>query len=409
MYILPCELWDEIYQIFETNKDHISCRTLRRLFKYMWIEHPLKKPLKKSYLIKNGHVNILEKNEILKYNRKDVLLAIQHEQINVLRYFDHLGLLNRPSLLDYSAEKGKLISFQYLEKKKWKIDLSTLNYVAGNGHIDLVSYIDHNYNMRPDQYGYTFALRNGHIPMIIYMETMYDGNFIITREDVDECAKKGLLNMVLYLEKRGFHPSSLIINEVAYNGHLEMLKYLETRYGYKCTEAALQITAFNGYLPIMKHLENQGFSYSASTINIVASRGHLDVIKHLESLGYQINIISYYNAIENGYLNIVIYAEDNYSFVPNLESIDKTCGNGNYKIVKHVYIKHCMAPTQYGLDLAVSKGSIKTVKYIERITNLKISLVGVMFATTYKRKEMVQYLMRKSIIKSSSFSPLSSP
>jgi Ankyrin repeats (3 copies) len=97
------------------------------------------------------------------------------------------------------------------------------------------------------------------------------------------CAKNGHLNVLKYCQE---HINSIteydcILDEAAYYGHLDLVKYLHS-IGSKCTKWAMDWSALDGYLEVVQFLHfdrQEGCTQNA--MNWAAEKGHLDVVKFL--------------------------------------------------------------------------------------------------------------------------------
>lgn len=405
MYILPCEIWDIIYDILLLDRQHLTYRSLRATFRYMWSEHPLDTPLTKEFVIDTDMQHILMANPHLHFNRKDILHAISRQSMRTLIYFDSLNLLNKKNLLDYAAINNCKEALDYLERKRWSVDPQTVNIVAGNGHIDMLQHLANVYNIHPNQSGYSRAVGNGHVDVVKYMGLPGVGPYTVNNKDVNRAAKNGHYNMVLLLEKYGYYCDGKIINQVVINGHLSIVEHLETR-GFRCNRSAVNIVASKGYLNLLKHMISMGYYCDPYVVDKAAVNGHLETVKFLEELGMVCSDNGYQTTISNGNLEMVQYLEDHYNFTPQQISLDKAVGNGHLELLKYVHNKYHMMCSQSGLDLAVGGGHVEVVKYINQHSDLNIELIGIMLASMYDRTDMIRYLMSTGEMRRSIFDSL---
>ncbi|GAM20435.1 hypothetical protein SAMD00019534_036100 [Acytostelium subglobosum LB1] len=162
-------------------------------------------------------------------------------------------------------------------------------------------------------FGITLPFKNDpdHIPdaMINHLNLDADGCLRLLRLfSVWSC---GNLNMIKYLHVNGlpFHEST--IYEAAYNGHLDVIKYLlENKSDTYICEYAMDNAARNGHLDTVRYLHEQRTEgCSGQAIVGAAENGHLDVIRFI--LENRTEVMDHKTAFESaaveGHLSVVEY------------------------------------------------------------------------------------------------------
>ncbi len=103
-------------------------------------------------------------------------------------------------------------------------------------------------------------------------------------------AKNGHIETIKYLESKGYKIYDYdAINSAAENGHIEIIKYLESQ-GYKGNEWAIIYAAGNGYIETIKYLESKGHKGTTWAIHGSAKNGHIETVKYLIEKKYKFTL-----------------------------------------------------------------------------------------------------------------------
>jgi hypothetical protein len=124
-------------------------------------------------------------------------------------------------------------------------------------------------------------------------------------------AKKGQLEILKYLHKRGCKWNRGVTYAAAERGHLEVLKYAHEN-GHLCNWMISAYAARGGRLDILKYVHETGGCPLNEMACINAAReGHLEVLKYLHENGCPWDVRICARAAGRGHLEILKYAHEN--------------------------------------------------------------------------------------------------
>ena len=122
---------------------------------------------------------------------------------------------------------------------------------------------------------------------------------------------------------------------------------------------SINLAAFNGRLEIVKYLCENKTDFTSFAIDSAASNGHLDIVKYLYGLKKINTSLAIDWAAEGGYLEIIKFLHENGQSGSHL-AIDKAAHNGHFEIVKYLHNKKYI-----GSNLAIDKnGNLEIVKFL---------------------------------------------
>ena len=128
-----------------------------------------------------------------------------------------------------------------------------------------------------------------------------------------------------------------IINECAKKGYLNLMKYLREN-GCRCSwnSYTCDLAAKNGNLDCLKYLHENGCSWDELTCYWAAENGHLDCLKYLHENGCSWDEWTCYSAVRKGHLDCLKYAIENNCNFFRQKCIDKARENDHEHVVEYL-------------------------------------------------------------------------
>ncbi|EFA80980.1 hypothetical protein PPL_05813 [Heterostelium album PN500] len=276
--------------------------------------------------------------------------AISAEQLEFLRYLEKETKIMdacQSNLLDTAATKGNLEIFKLLVEQydMNKTNLSgVLEIACWNGNLEIVRYMVDN------------------LQKLISQNTSY----------IDNACINGKLELVLLLLSKGYPYCNQSMINAAYHGHIDIFKHLLT----------LPQTNFNEIV-------------NGSVIEMVARNGHLDILKYIDGLMKERNITNIQEyltsravdeAASNGQIAVFDYLVHDHHCSINSKQLVFAAGGGSFDMVKYLMDKHreIVEPSlPIALELAVHKGFYSIVTLLHEynqpiaITNATYNLACV--------------------------------
>ena len=125
-------------------------------------------------------------------------------------------------------------------------------------------------------------IRSGCLKYVVYYHQYNLGRW---KRVMDNAAYYGHLDIVKFLhENRSEGCTVWAMNGAAENGHLEMVKFLHEKRTEGCTTYAMIWAAHNGHLNIIKFLhENRSEGCTKNVMYWAANKGYLDIVKFLSA------------------------------------------------------------------------------------------------------------------------------
>lgn len=127
-----------------------------------------------------------------------------------------------------------------------------------------------------------------------------------------------------------------ICEEAAFAGYFELLKWARTE-GYPCDHPTFTAAAAAGHVDVLEYLLEMKCPYVVSdATEIAAYNGHINVIKWLDATGCRCwTINTFYKAIEGGYLDILQYIHRTCPYVPSrIKMCDIAAKHGQINILE---------------------------------------------------------------------------
>ncbi len=204
----------------------------------------------------------------------------------------HLALSSK-SFWSFHSKNKELISILFKDKKYGPKDKWTQRKAAEYGHLDLLK-------LKISQVSLCI-----HADFGVFAPKIKD-NGINNCDIIDIAAENGHVEMVKYLETKGLKCSQDGINSAAHHGDVKMVKYLYQQ-GLRCNQNGIDEAALHGYVKMIEYLYTKGLKCSQDGINRAAHQGHVKMVKYLytKELTCSQNGIDY--AAYNGYVKMVKY------------------------------------------------------------------------------------------------------
>ncbi|EGG19733.1 hypothetical protein DFA_00311 [Cavenderia fasciculata] len=224
----------------------------------------------------NGKLNIVQ---WLHYNRTEGCTAdamdnaIENGHIDIVKFLYE----NRTegciiNILDTAVYRN-----QSLEMISYVLDtiglgvqftLTTVNYAAINGRLDLIEYFHRHSASLPNKWATTtmdFAAKHGRLNVVKFLH--YNRTEGCTSDAMDQAAKNGFLDIVIFLhENRTEGCTTLAMDQ---NDHFEIVKYLHYNRTEGCTFEAIDNLSQFGNIEMVKFLhKNRSAGCSDNALNI---------------------------------------------------------------------------------------------------------------------------------------------
>ncbi|KYR00449.1 hypothetical protein DLAC_02444 [Tieghemostelium lacteum] len=165
---------------------------------------------------------------------------------------------------------------------------------------------------------------------------------------IDYSAQSGSLEITKYFHDIGKSATKAAITMAAANGHLSIVRYLNTHRQEGCTKQAMDMASEGGHLEIVRYLhENRQEGCTVSAINQSAKNGHVQVVEFL--LSHRLDELL---QCQGG---------------DKLSAMDYAAAGGNLKILKllHQYFGNGVGGcTTNAMDCASSLGDLEMVKFL---------------------------------------------
>ena len=221
---------------------------------------PFEKRLSMENAIINGHL------EVVKWLYLHGKHIIYSDAITDAAKNGHLVMLEW--LIDHSssqayefdelARKGYLEIIKLLHKKGRLIGLSKneMDWAAGNGHLQVVKWLDANVNVKINEGCTTKAMdlaaKNGHLKVVKWLHS--NRNEGCTKAAVDYAAANGHFEIVKWLLNNRKEGSKYAMAFSIKYGHLKIVKYLHTKYQKNFTEDDIKWAVTNNHYKVLKYL-----------------------------------------------------------------------------------------------------------------------------------------------------------
>jgi len=179
----------------------------------------------------------------------------------------HISLGNALNIMysNRAAKIGNVDCLKYLQENRCDWGLKTCTYAAFHGQLECLKYLYEN-GCPWDKSSLYCCVLNGHLDCVkFFLETEEEG----------------------YGKDINWGWGTNLCYYAAYNGHLNVLKYLRVK-GYQWDEKALISSSLYGRLDILKYANDTGFNIPLKQCLLVSKirkKVHnIDCVKYIESL-----------------------------------------------------------------------------------------------------------------------------
>ncbi len=180
-----------------------------------------------TYASKGGYINILEwvGPEGIPYYQKGANYAVSGRQIGVLEWFEAHGILPTDvNVADDTAASGRINVLNWLEQRRIFPTVIGANRAARNGQINVLNWLEHR-GIFPNIDAIKSIIHSWNIPSAVdalhrdgsrfdVLNWLYDRNIYPDIESIEMAVKSRNIDLLEWLEKRGFYVTQQIINNI---------------------------------------------------------------------------------------------------------------------------------------------------------------------------------------------------
>ncbi|EFA75854.1 hypothetical protein PPL_10425 [Heterostelium album PN500] len=241
------------------------------------------------------------------------------------------------------------------------------------------------------------AAENGHLEMLKYLNS-YPSVFPCSYEAIDKAATNGHFEVIRYLRENRTEGYLHAVDGASINGHYEIIKYLESEYGpLTFSDDAVNLAVMNGHLAIAKHLHAIKPA-PRITIEHSIKKGQQDVLEWYLSIHPN---ISNYNlhavlslSIKYGHMHLVRFLIEKYDNILLPSHFGDACICGHIEVVK--YIESKTTVERLGKDIIAMiafRGHLEIIKHLHQTDKSVWSIRVLNQAKKRNNYEIVQFLI----------------
>lgn len=302
-------------------------------------------------------------SELLK-NRVDLVIpATELKQLDFLKGFMERELAHTDKNTQLKYLPGRFYIFEqlrivnYMLKNEIPNIWDTILQAARDASFDIVQYfVERNAEQSCFPLAAGAAAYNGHLEIVKYLtkKRVHDRYLVI------RAIEGGHLEIMKYLIKlENLTDFNLFMEQAAVNGQIVIFKYFIKK-GFTCPYGIMKAATF-GQIEMVKYLTETGYYYSDDALEAAAVEGHLEVLKYLIEQGnYRTTIVD--KAASKGHAEVVKY----------LVKIGKGYSSAAFKSgyqQGNVEIVRCLLEDGHpcssdALDFAAEHGHLELVKYL---------------------------------------------
>ncbi|EQC27920.1 hypothetical protein SDRG_14341 [Saprolegnia diclina VS20] len=206
------------------------------------------------------------------------------------------------------SDNVSLAAFLRASYPELTVSASVLDTAAGQGRLDLVTYLDAVCKASCSTDAMDKAATKGHLAVVVYLDTHRDEG--CTVQAMDGAAYFGHLEVVQYLHAhRREGCSTLAFDTAAHENHLDVLHFLATHRVEGGTTKALDRAAHRGHVEVVRYLHARGREgCTTRAIDWAAAAGHLEIVELLCSQrpeGFTFRAM--YWAAREGHFDVLAY------------------------------------------------------------------------------------------------------
>lgn len=262
-----------------------------KLARWMWRKRKVKSTSLDGFIsaAQGGHLDVLKfikkKLKITGKGRRHVAmdLAAGNGHFEVVRYLqDHFGARCSTNAMDNAARCGHFEIVKWLHTHRTEgCTKRAMDGAAANGHLEVVKWLHLNRSEGCTIDAMDWAAESNHLAVVEWLhENRMEGCTLMA---MDRAALFGHLEMVQWLDKnRDEGCSFAAMDNAAGNGHLDVVKWFCANRTEECSEEAMTRAAENGDLPMLKWLlANLHDHLPRDILGAAVSGGHTHVVAWL--------------------------------------------------------------------------------------------------------------------------------
>lgn len=266
--------------------------------------------------------------------------------------------------MDIAAENGHLEVLKWLHThpKNGGCTKRAICHAARNGHFEVVEWLHDHFDERPQE-TLRYAILGGHVGIAKFL---YRHNYELEASNgIDDAAWSGELEMVKWVHELGDTECTRDAMDFAVgSGHLSLLQWLQENRTEDCSADAMDKAAGNGHLEIVQWLhENQPTARSNGAICAAAKNGHFDIVQWLHESRYGHNDSVIEAAASSGDLDMVMWLDENRPEPPSWFAMAKAAETGHLHIMKWLH-ENSEGDFEDALDGAATNGQLAAVRWL---------------------------------------------
>ncbi|EFA79286.1 hypothetical protein PPL_07704 [Heterostelium album PN500] len=306
-----------------------------------------------------------------------------------------------------------------IEASNYDVRENVFNQCAYLGRLDMIGYLVTNYphNMvKSDMISY--AIESGQIDVVIYL-LQNKKIFKLTYQTeslLDQAAYYNRFEIAQFLLRYGHGKCTAAMDNAAYNGNLEFLKWIHSNTrGSRCSAQAFYHAVTNSNYEMVRWLhENTTERCSKDTSDYAAGQGDIRIVKyiHEKKIG-EFSNLAMENAARFGHLDILQFLHDN-KYSCSKKAMDNAIITNRLEIVQFLHehrIEGCsesMLSHVFSYDLITKKPKTEDIllqwllcnrpEFILSESNIDTYLSKLFTIDDFKRVELLLNCIRPDII-----------
>ncbi|RLN68953.1 hypothetical protein BBJ28_00021709, partial [Nothophytophthora sp. Chile5] len=235
---------------------------------------------------------------------------------------------------------------------------------AKDGALPFLQYLRSRSIGGPGYYTLQVAAWNGHLEVVKWLH--YELGVTLT-PTLWLAAENGHLDLLQWLHENGCnHGRASVLDSAAAHGHLELAKWLHVFRAEGCSTDAMDGAAANGFLDVVQWLHhNRREGCTTSALNLAAREGHLEIVQWLHTHRHEGCTTAAMNgAAESGHLATVMWLHANRSEGCTTSAMNLASSGGHLDIVKWLHKNRNEGCTSKAMDKAAANGHLELVKWL---------------------------------------------
>ncbi|EGG18575.1 hypothetical protein DFA_04069 [Cavenderia fasciculata] len=264
-------------------------------------------------------------------------------------------------LLEWSPDYDpRLVPIKYYHQLALK--------VAGAGHRDILELLVTKYPDINLNGAVGAAARNGHLSTLELLKQYPQAT--CDRHIIDSIADTGpiLPNLDVIIKYLHFNRSDAgctykAMNDAAYNGHLDIIKFLHENRSEGCSINAINYAAFSGHFSVVEWLHfNRSEGCTVSAMDNAARNGHFKIVQFLHD--HRTEGCSTDAMDTSATLEITQFLHIHRSEGCTHKAMDISSERGLLNIVEWLHYNRSEGCTHRAMDMAISNGHFDIIKFL---------------------------------------------